>query len=152
MWLTRRRWRHARTAAARPGAHGSWPCLLLAVVLWQPLQSPAEVAGQQAGTRARALVQVSLAAGLAHHEAKAVWDRLRVGDPLTLVREPANAHDPNAVRIDWNGHVLGYLPRVETADVARQMDRGQPLQARIAGIAKYRNHRRKLQLEIYVDL
>jgi len=102
--------------------------------------------------KARVLVQATLAAGLRHYEAKAVWDRMQAGDPLLLVREPANAHDPNAVRVDWDGHVLGYLPQADNADIARQLDRGQPLKARIAKLAKYRNHRRKLEVEIYIEL
>lgn len=102
--------------------------------------------------KARVLVQTTLAAGLRHYEAKAVWDRMQAGDPLLLVREPANAHDPNAVRVDWDGHVLGYLPQADNADIARQLDRGQPLKARIAKLAKYRNHRRKLEVEIYIEL
>ena len=45
-----------------------------------------------------------------------------------------------------------YLPQADNADIARQLDRGQPLKARIAKLAKYRNHRRKLEVEIYVEL
>ena len=102
--------------------------------------------------KARVLVQSTLAAGLRHYEAKAVWDRLQPGDALVLVREPANPHDPNAVRVDWDGHVLGYLPQSDNMDIARQLDRGQALKARIAKLALYRNHRRKLEIEIYIEL
>ena len=98
------------------------------------------------------LVQVSLTAGLRHHEAKAVWERMQVGDPLTLVREPGNAFDANAVRVEWQGHKLGYVPRTENQAVARQMDRGSRLQARITKLAYYRNHRRKLEFEVFVPL
>lgn len=101
---------------------------------------------------ARVLLQSTLAAGLAHHDAKAVWTDLRVGDALDLVRETDNLHDPNAVRVDWQGRVLGYLPRADNADVARLLDRGQALKARIRAIAKYRNHRRKLEIDIYADV
>ncbi|MEO8040779.1 MAG: HIRAN domain-containing protein [Betaproteobacteria bacterium] len=103
-------------------------------------------------TKARVLVQTALVAGLRHYEAKAVWDRLQPGDALALVREPANPHDPNAVRIDWDGHALGYLPQSDNVDIARQLDRGQALEARIAKLALYRNHRRKLEIEIFIGL
>jgi hypothetical protein len=102
--------------------------------------------------RSEIMLQSSLAAGLAHHDAKAVWEALRVGDALLLVREPANPHDANAVRIEWNGRLLGYLPRSDNAAVARQLDRGNPLQARIAQLGKYRNHRLRLQVEVFVPL
>ena len=98
------------------------------------------------------LVQSSLAAGLRHHGAKLVWERMQAGDELTLVREPHNPHDVNAVRVDWNGHTLGYLPAQENAAVARQLDRGNALRARIVNLGKYRNHRLKLQMVVYLPL
>ncbi|HTS54492.1 MAG TPA: HIRAN domain-containing protein [Burkholderiales bacterium] len=98
------------------------------------------------------VVQVSLTAGLRYHEAKAVWEQMRVGDALTLVREPANAYDISAVRVDWNGHALGYIPRAENEAVARQMDRGNKLEARITKLTRYRNHRRKLEVEVFLPL
>jgi hypothetical protein len=98
------------------------------------------------------LVQTSVTAGLAHHEAKAVWDQIQPGDPLALTREPDNAHDPNAVRVEWKGHVLGYLPRTDNSAVARQLDRGNRLQARVLRLSRYRNHRRRLDVEVYLPL
>jgi hypothetical protein len=105
-----------------------------------------------ADTHAEIVVQTSLTAGLAHHEAKAVWDQLQVGDPLDLVRERGNPHDLNAVRVDWNRRTLGYIPRTDNEAVARQLDRGARLSARIVSLDKYRNHRRKLGVEIYVRM
>src|SRR5947207_9521547 len=80
---------------------------------------------------AEILVQVSLTAGLRYHDAKAVWDQMQVGDTLVLVREPDNIFDARAVRVEWNGHKLGYIPRTDNQALARQMDRGNPLQARV---------------------
>ena len=102
--------------------------------------------------QARVLLQTTLVAGLAHHDAKAVWPELAVGDGLDLVREADNPHDAQAVRVDWRGRVLGYLPRADNADVARQLDRGQRLEARIVELARYRNHRRKLAVQIYAGI
>jgi len=50
------------------------------------------------------------------------------------VREPANPYDARAVRIDWRGHKLGYLPRIENAAVAQMLDRGERIEARIADL------------------
>jgi hypothetical protein len=110
------------------------------------------IAQPAAAQQSEILVQTSLAAGLAHHEAKRFWRELKRGDPLALVREPDNPHDPNAVRVEWKGHLLGYLPRTENEAVARQLDRGNRLQARIIGIGTYRNQRRRLEIEIYLRL
>ena len=98
------------------------------------------------------VVHSAVAAGLRHHDAKAVWEHMRPGDELTLVRERDNPHDPNAVRVDWRGRVLGYLPRADNESVARQLDRGNPLRARIARLGKYRNHRLKLEIDVYLRL
>jgi hypothetical protein len=98
------------------------------------------------------VVHSAVTAGLRHHEAKAVWEQLQPGDEVRLVRERDNPHDPNAVRVDWNGRVLGYLPRADNAAVARQLDRGNPLRARIARLSKYRNHRLKLEIDVYLRL
>jgi len=98
------------------------------------------------------LVQSSLTAGLSHHEAKAIWGQMKVGDPLALVRESENPNDVNAVRVDWNGHKLGYIPRADNEAVARQLDRGNKLEARISRLGQYRNHRRKLEVEVYLRM
>ena len=98
------------------------------------------------------VVQVSLTAGLRYHDAKAVWDQMKVGDALTLIREAANPYDGNAVRVEWNGRQLGYIPRADNEVIARQMDRGNKLEARIAKLTTYRNHRRKLEVEVFVPL
>jgi HIRAN domain len=112
----------------------------------------AQQRAQVLSSRAEILVQVSLAAGLRHHEAKAVWEQMKVGDSLHLVREPDNPYDLNAIRVEWNGHKLGYVPRAENDALARQMDRGNRLEARITKLTKYRNHRRKLEFEVYLGL
>lgn len=101
---------------------------------------------------AEILIQVSMTAGLRYHEAKAVWQEMQVGDSLTLVREPENPYDARAVRVEWHGHKLGYIPRTENEAVARQMDRGNPLQARLTKLVYYRNHRRKLEFEVFLPL
>jgi hypothetical protein len=107
-------------------------------------------ATEQAPSTARVLLQTSLTAGLAHHDAKEVWPELRPGDRLELRREPANPHDPNAVQVWREGRLLGYLPRADNRDVARQLDRGQPLEARIRSVARHRNHRRKLEIDVFL--
>lgn len=98
------------------------------------------------------LVHSTLAAGLRYHEAKAVWDQMQAGDEVVLIRERDSPHDTNAVRLEWNGHMLGYLPRSDNESVARQLDRGNALKARIARLSKYRNHRLKLDVDIYLPL
>lgn len=66
-------------------------------------------------------------AGFRHGSGEAVLDQLRSGDALALVREPDNPHDPRAIRIDWNGIKLGYVPRQDNAALALALDRGEHL-------------------------
>jgi len=107
-------------------------------------------AGAPDAASSEIVAQISLTAGLRYQDTKAVGDQMKVGDALTPVREPANPYDSNAVRVDWNGHQLGYIPRAENEAIARQMDRGNRLQARIANLTKHRYHCRKLEFEVFL--
>jgi hypothetical protein len=106
--------------------------------------------------RARAaasiIVQQSPLAGFQFYDGKSLWDEMKSGDTLTLVRERDNPHDANAVRVEWNGNRLGYIPRRENSDVARQMDRGAPVRARIVKLTPARNPWQRILFEVYVDL
>ena len=106
----------------------------------------------RACAQASIIVQQSPLAGFQFYQGKALWDEMRPGDALTLIREPGNAHDANAVRVEWNGNRLGYIPRRENADVARQMDRGAPVKARIVKLTQARNPWQRIAFEVYVDL
>ena len=112
----------------------------------------AALAAPAAAAEARILVQESPLAGFQYYEGKALWEMMRVGDPLRLVREPQNPHDANAVRIEWRGEMLGYLPRRENADVARQMDLGAPVKARVVRLTEARNPWHRVRFEVYVEL
>lgn len=98
----------------------------------------------------RIIVQSSPLAGFRYHDAPAVFAALRPGDPLALVREPHNPHDANAVRVEWQGHTLGYVPRAENAAVAWALDRGEPLQARVSRVREHPNPRMRIELEVFM--
>lgn len=98
------------------------------------------------------LVQSSPLAGFQYHEAGTLWAELTVGDGLTLAREPDNAHDAHAVRVEWRGRMLGYLPRAENRAVAAEMDRGGRVEARIAKLREHRNPWQRVLIEVFVAL
>ena len=100
----------------------------------------------------RILVQSSPLAGFQYHTGAAVWEALKVGDRLILRREPDNPHDANAVRVDWQGQQLGYLPRSENGAVAAEMDSGGQVEARIGRLRKHRNPWQRVLVEVYVVL
>jgi hypothetical protein len=118
-------------------------CLILAWLWMQPLH--AQVA-------ANILLQDSPLAGFQYHAGKTLWPQMRVGDALTLVREPDNPHDARAVRVEWRGRMIGYVPRRENADVARFMDGGQTLAARISRLAEVRDPWARVRFEILIPL
>jgi len=100
----------------------------------------------------RILVQSSPLAGFQYHAGTTVWDDMKVGDALVLVREPDNPHDPNAIRIDWHGQQLGYLPRRENSAVAAEMDRGGRVEARIAQLRVHRNPWQRVLVDVLLVL
>ncbi len=104
------------------------------------------------GAEAVIIVQRSPVAGLRHYEASAVWRELKTGDRLELVREPENLYDSNAIRVEWRGRKLGYLPRRDNPAVARQLDRGAALEARVARLKENRNRSVRLEFEVVAPL
>ncbi len=71
-------------------------------------------------------------AGTSHRDLKEVEPSLLAGSLLPLKREPSNPHDPLAIMIfDEAGHHLGYIPRAKNEALARLMDAGKLLFARL---------------------
>lgn len=106
----------------------------------------------QGQVSARILLQDSPLAGFQYHAGKTVWTELTVGDALTLTREPDNPYDARAVRVDWRGQKLGYVPRRENADVARLLDNGQRLTARISRLAEGRDPWSRVRFEVVLPV
>lgn len=100
----------------------------------------------------KVLVQDSPLAGFQYHAGPAVWDDMKEGDALTLVREPDNRHDAQAIRVEWRGRQLGYLPRAENAPVAAAMDRGTRVVGRIARLTSHPNPWKRIRVEVFVLL
>lgn len=121
----------------------NWAIALLCLLLALP--ASAEVSE-------RILLQASPLAGFQYYHGKQVWGEMREGDALELVREPDNAHDPRAVRVEWHGIKLGYVPRRENEAVARLLDRGSRLEARITRLVKNRNPWQRMLFEVYVPM
>ena len=117
---------------------------LMLMWMWaQPLQAHVD---------AHILLQDSPLAGFQYHAGKALWPQMRVGDALALVREPDNPYDAKAVRVEWRGRKIGYVPRRENADVARFMDGGHMLVARISRLAEVRDPWSRVRFEILVPV
>ena len=125
------------------------PLLAAACVLGLAVAFP--LPAQQQRGRVQMLVQDSPLAGFRHAEAADAWPELRVGDELSLVREPDNAFDPNAVRVEWRGRKLGYVPRRDNAALAWALDRGETLRARVSKREWSPNPARRIAFQVFVE-
>lgn len=65
------------------------------------------------------------------------WEHVAFDCVAALVPEPDNPHDPNAIAVQVQGHLVGYLSRAEARAYRRLVDDANPqyiaCKARIAG-------------------
>jgi hypothetical protein len=126
--------------------------MIFAMLIGMTLAIAAGTAVAADGGSARIVVQHAPLAGFVYYDGQAVWDQMKTGDRLTLAREPANPHDTNAVRLEWQGRMLGYVPKRDNADLARQMDHGAKVEAQITELSRAANGRRRMSYVIHVPL
>jgi len=100
----------------------------------------------------RLLIQSSPLAGSQYYALDEIRPQLRVGDRLELIREADNRHDRYAIRVEWQGHPLGYVPRSENRALARAMDAGDRLSARVSSLSDNKNPWRRLAFEVFAEL
>lgn len=69
-------------------------------------------------------------AGRMYYDADEVWDKLKVGTVLQLVRDKENGHDPDAVAVMFydaeadDVFHIGYIPRTDNEIIAAFLDMG----------------------------
>ena len=100
----------------------------------------------------RMLVQSSPLAGSQYYALGELQAEMRVGDPLTLIREPENRHDRRAIRVEWRGTKLGYVPRKENREVAAAMDAGERVSARISRLRDDHDPWKRVEIEVFLHL
>lgn len=111
------------------------------------LTLPATARAASNGINAKTLQQFPLA-GFQYHHGAALWPQLAVGQPLQLVREADNPYDGRAVRVDWQGRKLGYIPQMDNAAVSQLLDREERLEATIAWLNESRNPWDRVGVEV----
>lgn len=60
--------------------------------------------------------------GMKHRKAEELVASLPHGEPITLVREPDNQFDRNAVQVWARGRHVGYVPKTQNAVLAQFID------------------------------
>ncbi len=69
-------------------------------------------------------------AGLMYWDALMIWDQLKVGTRLTMVREASNPVDHQAIALYYKNvnqgvaYQIGYIPRGDNEDLAKFFDMG----------------------------
>ncbi len=100
----------------------------------------------------RILIQNSPLAGSQYYAVSKVWNDIRVGDRLMLIRETDNRHDRNAIRVEWNGHKLGYVPRAENRATAHALDAGEKLDAHVTRMREDPDPWQRVEFAVYLTL
>lgn len=93
-------------------------------------------------------LQISPVAGFQYYQGETLWPQLVTGQFVTLVRETDNRYDDRAVRIDWQGHQLGYIPRMDNAAISQLLDRGEKMSDLIVGLKKSNNPWDRVEVEV----
>ncbi len=73
-------------------------------------------------------------AGFRYYDGPKLLHAMKVGDALSLEREPTNPHDEQAVKITRQGKQIGYVPRACNLPVAKLLDQGATLSCEICAI------------------
>lgn len=59
------------------------------------------------------------------------------GSEVELVRDPHNPYDSNAIKVEVEGHHIGFIPKATAADLAPLLDTGHQFSAVVSGHHTY---------------
>lgn len=89
-------------------------------------------------------------AGVQFHELKQIADKIEPGSNLLLTAEPTNQYDPNAVRIEFDAFMLGYVPKKFSAMVSGYLTI-EPVTCTVLAIDMKRKTYEQLEVELTVE-
>ena len=90
-------------------------------------------------------------AGFQYYKGPELEKQLRENDALILKRDAQNPHDFYAVVVLRNNQKLGFLPRSDNKIVARMMDQGVSLKAKIRSIEPDAHPFRRVKIRVYLE-
>jgi len=92
-------------------------------------------------------------AGFKFADGLMVFDQLKVGMSLKLVREPDNNYDKNAIAIFYGEHKLGYVPRIDNKELSKFLDMGwaETFDCRINRISTDRNPNDQIGVTVFIN-
>lgn len=96
----------------------------------------------------RPLLLATSVAGTPHHQPESIRFSLSEGEEVSLLREPDNPHDRNAIAVfSAMGAKLGYIPRHKNRSLARALDGGETPVAIIVHLSS--NPWSMIEIEVY---
>ena len=96
---------------------------------YTPVERPSgRYLGRDAPELAARGIRIAGVAGAARHHGPEL-EAAALGAPLELRRDPANAHDANAIQVLAAGRQVGWVPRELAAELAPELDAGRPWSA-----------------------
>lgn len=105
----------------------------------------------QAG-EARLLITRLPLAGSQYYALDANWNAIKPGDALVLRREPQHRKDSNAIRVEWQGQQIGYVPRQRNRALALALDSGEILTAEVIRTQSSRDPWLRLEFAVFSGL
>jgi HIRAN domain. len=91
-------------------------------------------------------------AGFIYWDAPLVFERMHVGDIVTLEREEDNKFDPYAIALYYSDHKIGFVPRGHNHELSKFLETGHSdiFEARINSINPTAHSEEKIGITIYV--
>ena len=91
-------------------------------------------------------------AGFQYYRGIEMEQVMKENDCLILKREPQNPHDCYAIEVHFGSNKLGYLPREENKVIARMMDQGMTVKARIIKINPEEHPFRRIKVDVFYEV
>ena len=88
-------------------------------------------------------------AGVQHHDLNTVINAIEEGDGLDLVPEPTNKFDTNAIKIMYEGTMIGYVPKKFSAEVAGAIEIGTDVECEVTKLNKDAKPWEQIEVKIY---
>lgn len=84
--------------------------------------------------------------------AKPDFSRIDVAKELELVHEPENEHDKDAIRVEYKGIKLGYMPRGNIKDMIIDFSKRNEMIVSMARLVDEENNKIEIEVAFYKDL
>ncbi len=113
----------------------------------------AKYAGANAGNKtADIYLNSPYIAGFQYYKGPETEAYLKENETLNLKREAENKHDFFAVEVFWRNNKLGYLPRTDNKIIARMIDQGVTLKAKIRSLDPEAHPFRRVKIRVFSEM